>query len=237
MRPANLSTLDASLAEAWECLRPLPHGSGAGLPQAGLPQAGLWCLGGGTAVARYLGHRPSTDLAWVAPPGAVEPATIAAQKSAFEPYGTLENISGGAGMVDCVLRPHDPTRRSIAMTFMEPHRGFLPVPSRPAVPASNPAATPVLHPVDLAACKLLALQNRRAERDYEDLAALCAASREHVAEALQTLEERESVSRHRMLALLADAPHRGPRGALAEFVRDHTHPGPDDPGPAGEPSP
>ena len=203
MRPGNLSRLDETLARAWEGLRPLPDG---------------WSLGGGTAVALYLGHRVSTDLDWIAPEGAINPGAVAALEGFLE-CGRLERIHGGEGMVDCMLRPHS-AGRSIRMTFMEPHKGFLPKPAFPAVPASNPASTPVLHPIDLAACKMLALQNRRAARDYADLEALCAANPEYLLAALRLVVERENVARHWMLGLLADAPDSAPVQRLSAFARD-----------------
>ena len=203
MRPNNLSRLDESLTQAWNALRSLPEG---------------WRLGGGTAVSLYLGHRASTDLDWVAPSGAVEPGVVASLNS-FGGFGRLENIQGGRGMMDCVLQPHRAGQRSIRMTFMEPHKGFLPDPALPPQLASNPARTPVLHLSDLAASKLLALRNRRALRDYEDLAALCIAAPEHVRAALRLLQEREDAPRHWMLESLADVPVEA-AARVAQPLRD-----------------
>ena len=172
--PRNLTELDSSMIEAWSMMGPLPDG---------------WYLAGGTALVLYFGHRQSTDLDWCASEGSVNIEKIYGLSS-FDSYGVIETVSGGEGMVDCRLRPHSKKWRTIEMTFFEPHNGFAPQPKHEPMQATNAAQTPVMHPIDLASCKIQAIYGRGEKRDFEDLSELAKNHPEILREGLFQLKTR-----------------------------------------------
>lgn len=162
-----------------------------------------WCLAGGTALVLYFGHRQSTDLDWCFPIGGVTEAVLS-NLSSFESYGDLLKVNGGAGLVDCVLQPKTSKDRAIRMTFFEPLRGFVPKPQHLAIRSSNTAKTPVMHPIDLAACKIQAVIGRGELRDYEDLSTLAKNRPEILKAGLLQLQDVESVDQFRSLRAMVN---------------------------------
>ncbi len=186
--PFNTTTLDASLKAAWDSLRPLPEG---------------WCLAWGTAVVLYFGHRSSTDLHWYAPDGQVDEDVIA-ELASFERFCNLGSIKGGGGMVDCVLQPTSTAYLAIEMTFFESFKNFVPKPQHPPRGSTNPAKTPVMHPIDLASCKIQAVMGRGELRDYEDLYILAQRRPDVLREGLLQLHSNEGVDLHRCLMAMVN---------------------------------
>lgn len=181
--PNNLAHLDSSLNEVWKAIEAVPRG---------------WSLAGGTAIVLYYGHRRSTDLDWYAPPGEVDEDVIKAL-TCFEGYGTLYKITGGSGMVDCVLRPRYSEFREIEMTFFESFRGFVPPPKHQPILSTNRAHTPVMHPIDLAACKISSVISRGALRDFEDLSVLAVKRPHHLKAGLLQLTRVDDIDIHKCL--------------------------------------
>lgn len=189
--PSHIETFDQSLRTVWDLIEPLPTKD--------------WCLAGGTGLVLYYGHRLSTDLDWCVPEGGINTDVIS-DISSFEKYGYLENVQGGAGLVDCVLQPYTTEFRAIKMTFIEPYRGFFPKPRHPPRKAKNPAATPVLHPIDLAACKVQAVVGRGEIRDYEDVGVLAKERPEFLRAGVLQLLEYEGGNLYRALKAILSPP-------------------------------
>ena len=57
---------------------------------------------GGTAVALYFNHRPSTDLVWLDTSGMLDETTVNRLK-VLDEIAELDEVNGGKGAVDCVL--------------------------------------------------------------------------------------------------------------------------------------
>ena len=189
--PNKTDQMDDSLKLAWQTIGPMPSN---------------WCLAGGTGIMLYFGHRASTDLAWCAPKGSINEEVITSLLS-FSEYGDLVDVHGGPGMVDCVLQPYMSENRRIEMTFLEPFDRFVPQQQQPPQEATNPSKTPVLHLIDLAACKIYAVMGRGLYRDYEDLSVMARLRPEFLREAIRQLVTVEGVQPDRCLEALVSAPH------------------------------
>lgn len=188
--PDHIGRMDESLRTVWVGLNPLPEG---------------WCLAGGTALMLYLDHRSSTDLDWYVPNGDVDLDKVRCLSS-FDGLGELVRIKGGKGMVDCVLRPFDLQFREIEMSFLGEHRGFFPQPRLSPKESTNPSSTLVLHPVDLAACKLMTILTRAAKRDFEDIGALANKCPDILQQAIKQLEEFEGIDLYECLLTMVTPP-------------------------------
>ncbi len=134
------------------------------LRQLGRPatECGFY-LGGGTAIAAHLGHRQSQDLDWFTSERIEDPLALARElqdRGAELRVGTV----GRAALHGAV--------RGVRASFMEyPHPALAPLVAWPDLGCQIAALD------DLAAMKLLAVDQRGAKRDFVDIHALGAHAR------------------------------------------------------------
>ena len=183
------SCLDDALRYIWNGMNLMPPGM---------------VLIGGTAVALYFNHRHSTDLDWADTTETLDVTTVY-QLTSFDRVADIEEVDGGAGAVDCVLRPRYHGARTIAMNFVETDDLFLPKLTQPAIPASDNGVL-VAHLIDLARMKMLALFSRRELRDYLDVGTFAAREPAILTQALDLITESKTVSDRTLIMALASPP-------------------------------
>ena len=143
--PVHTDFMDTGLKQLWNQLGPMPEDLR---------------LIGGTALALYLNHRPSTGLDFATPAGVIDHHMATAIPGFERPV----SINGGAGLIGLNIR----SGREIEVTLMlcSP---FVPPPVHP--PRAAPNGVQVAAPADLVCSKLVATVQRDAPRDFMDLAA------------------------------------------------------------------
>ena len=143
--PVKTDFMDAGLRELWNRLGPMPEDLR---------------LIGGTALALYLNHRPSTDLDFATPAGVIDHHMATAIPGFERPV----SIDGGAGLIGLNIR----SGREVVVTLMQ-CGPFVPPPKY--APRAAPNSVQVAAPADLVCSKLVATIQRDAPRDFVDLAA------------------------------------------------------------------
>ena len=141
----------------------LPPGQQEVLRQLGRPATDCgFYLGGGTAIAAHLGHRQSRDLDWFTGERIEDPLALARELQERGAELRVEGIGRAALHGDV---------RGVRTSFLEyPHPMLAPSVAWPAVGCQIAALD------DLAAMKLLAVDQRGAKRDFVDIHALALAA-------------------------------------------------------------
>lgn len=116
-------------------------------------------LAGGTALAIYLGHRQSLDLDWFTAERIDDPLKLAGQMQERCPSLKTRSVERGNLLGDV---------RGVRVSFLE-YRHRLLVPATAAAEFHCPMASLE----DLAAMKLLAVDQRGTRKDFLDIHALC----------------------------------------------------------------
>ncbi len=180
-KPNRNEFMDDEMRELWESMGPLP---------------GQLRLYGGTALALYRNHRPSTDFDFATPQAVVD-INFVGQFSWLKGA----ELNGGPGMVDAIIQGKT---RDLIVTFME-CGSLVPFPSKEPVIASNGVA--VAHPIDLVASKMAACISREQKRDYDDMAEAIKAWPEWCRQAVHVLKNYRPAAISRALAAPPHAIH------------------------------
>ena len=199
LQPRMQSNLDEALHFVWEGMRPMPPGM---------------VLMGGTAVALYFNHRASTDLNWLATSKSLNESVIYGL-DAFDEVAVVDEIHGGDGAVDCVLRPKFRGSREIAVNFVEPDGRFVPELMHPAIPAVD-NGTFIAHPIDLARMKTMAMFSRRELRDYLDVGIFAEREPTLLLQAIDLIRNSKTINERPLVMALVSPP----AGVLDE-IPDH----------------
>lgn len=174
-----------------------------------------YSLLGGTALAMYLNHRKSTDFDFFRTDGG------AVQRSSIERWGWLREAQfrGSIGMVDAAIPC---ATRTVTLNFVsiDDFNGIEP--SHPPVQAEN--GVMIGHPIDILTGKLAAMSNRRATRDYWDVACafqmipdtLVQASDLYLADQMSAECTRTDLAKS-ILAFPLEVEHELPRDLLASL--------------------
>ena len=189
LEPSMQPCLDEALRFIWKGMDLMPPGV---------------VLIGGTAVALYFNHRASTDLDWADTTNTLNETSVY-QLTSFDPVADIEDVNGGEGAVDCVLRPKYRGSRAIAMNFVEPDGRFLPMLTQPAIPASDNGVL-VANPIDLARMKTMALFSRREIRDYLDVGTFAEREPEILMQAMELIRKSKTINDRPLMMALTSPP-------------------------------
>ncbi len=180
--------MDPAMRAVWDRMTPVP---------------GDLRLYGGTALALYLNHRPSTDFDFATPAPVVNLGFVGAL-----PWLEGARLRGGDGMVDALVSGG---ARGVVVTFME-CGSHVPLPVRDPVGTARGIA--IAHPVDLAAAKIEACLSRGATRDFVDVAAALGAWPQWCREAVRSLPRNASDVARGLVSPPSSAAQDLPQDAL-----------------------